>query len=51
MYIKFTISRRLKIASYNGEPFVVDADFKDTVENLKIKASLVYSQIDPLVSI
>lgn len=45
-----TISNRLNVPSYNGQPFLVDAELRDTVDNLKIKASFVYPQIDPLVS-
>lgn len=51
MYIKMTISNKLKVPSYNGQPFLVDAELRDTVDNLKIKASFVYPQIDPLVNI
>lgn len=49
MFIKMTISTSLRVPSYNGQPFIVDAEMRDTIENVKIKASFVYPQIDPLV--
>jgi hypothetical protein len=47
--LKISVSSKLKIQSYNGTPMEIDAEFKDTVENIKIKASFVHSQIDPSV--
>jgi len=49
VFIKVSVSSKLKIPSYSGTPMEIDAEFKDTVENLKIKASLIHSQIDPSV--
>ena len=50
MFIKIKCAQELGIPVGNGGVFQVDAEFNDTIENIKIKASLVYSQIDPLVS-
>ena len=49
MYLKFSISKQIHIPTYNGEPFMVDVDYKDTVEFMKIKISLVHPEIDPRV--